>query len=171
MCLGSAEPSAIQSADASLTRCHAAGRGAQKQRPGHAPGRVQLAEVRLLAFQLGRLSPLAVNVALDYRVPARRQQVRHLVAHVTVGQRQATRQDHIVGVVVLPQPRNDFGHQLQHAAGPLGAVDGRPVFVQPVEHLGSKPLTARVVGVIVPEREQLGAVVEGGQVVSYLAIP
>ena len=72
----------------------------EEQRPRHPPGRVHLAEPRLLRLQVGRLGPVAVDVPLDHRVPARRQQVRQLVPHVAVGQGQAAGQDHQVLIVI-----------------------------------------------------------------------
>ena len=89
-----------------------------------------------LASKFRRLGPVAVNVPLDHRVPARAEIVGQFVARTAVVKRQTAGQDHQVLVVVLPQPVDDLGHELQHAARALEAVDRRPVLVEPVEHLG-----------------------------------
>ena len=112
-------------------------RGAAKeQRAGHATGGVDLAEAGFLVLQFGRLGAVAVDVLFDDRVPSGGQVVSQFVPRAAVVQRQAAGQDHQVLVVVLPEPIDDLGHQLQHAARALEAVDGRPIFVEPVEDLG-----------------------------------
>ena len=111
-------------------------RAAEEQRAGHAAGGVYLPETWLPVLQFRRFSSVAVDVSLDHRVPSGRQVVGQFVPRAAVMKRQAAWENHQILVVVFPQPVDDLGHQLQHAASALKAVDGRPVFVEPVEDLG-----------------------------------
>ena len=94
------------------------------------------AETRLFVLQFGCLSTVAINVLFDDRVPACWQIVGQLVARTAVVKRQASGQNHQVLVVILPKSIDDLGHQLEHAASALESVNGRPVFIEPIEHLG-----------------------------------
>lgn len=66
---------------------------AQKKRSCYTTSSTHLAETWLLVFQLRRFRPVAVDVALNYRIPARRQIVGQLVAAAAIVKRQASRQD------------------------------------------------------------------------------
>jgi len=103
---------------------------------GHPAAGLGGAQAGLLVLEGGGLGPLAVDVPLQHGVPALGQVVDQLVAGVPVVQRQAARRDHQVVVAVLPQPVDQSGHQLQHAAGPLEVLQAGPVFIQAVEEFG-----------------------------------
>ena len=72
----------------------------------------------------------------DHRVPAWPEVVDQFVARTAIVKRQAAGQNHQVLVVVLPEPVDDLGHQLQHAACALEAVNRRPLFVESVNTSG-----------------------------------
>ena len=62
--------------------------------------------------------------------------VSHLIPSTSPSvQWQAAGQDQEILVVSFPQACDYLGHQLEHAAGESKAIDGRPVLIQPIEHL------------------------------------
>ena len=128
-------PAAIDPTDAGLGRGRR-GRAAQKDRARDPARRVHRTEPRLAVLQLGGLRTLTVDVFLQHRIPAGGEVVRQLVARAAVVEREAAGQDHQIFVLVLPQPMDGLGHQLQHAARALEAIDGGPVLEETIEHLG-----------------------------------
>ena len=76
-----------------------------------------------------------VYLAFDHRLPALGQVVDALVAYIAVFQRQRARHDQRVFVVRVPQPVDDDGHVLEHAAGALEFFQSGPILVEPVEDL------------------------------------
>ena len=110
-------------------RCTAQINGAR-----HAAGSVDGTEAGLFGFQCRCLRTVAVDVALDHGVPSGHQIIVQFAARAAVVEGQAARQNHQVGVVVLPEPIDDLRHQFEHAARALKALDGRPVFVKTVKH-------------------------------------
>ena len=113
-----------------------AGRTAQEHGPRCTAAGLHAAEASVLVLDLGGLGAFTVHVAFEHRVPALRQVVDDLVAHIGVVQRQAARHDQRVVVAVLPQAVDHLGHHLQHATRALEVVQRGPVLVEPVEHFG-----------------------------------
>ena len=129
--------------DAARPRLHVHRRrcAAKEHRSRHATCGLYGTKSRLLDFKDRGFSPLAVNVTVDYGIPAGAEIVNQLVARTAVVQRQTAGQNHEVLVVVLPQSVEDFRHQLQHAAGALKSINGCPLFVEFGKDLGVDRVT------------------------------
>ncbi len=153
------------------------GRGAEVDRARHPPGRVQLAEVRLVGVDPQRQRVRPVHVLLDDRRPVVRQVARQLGLDPRVVDRDGRGQDQRVAVALLPQGMDHRRHQAQHAAGALELHQRGPVRVEPVEDLGVDRVGGHdpllVVGVAALGRElgALRAVEVGEGAGGHVALP
>jgi hypothetical protein len=119
--------------DAADTLLYMVRGAAQEDRARHALRRHQRAQARVLFVDAAGLRALAVDVAVYHRVPPFGQVAQDLVAHTRHVQGQAARLDQQRAVATHPQGVDGGGHQPQHAARALKALQRRPIVVQTVE--------------------------------------
>ena len=112
------------------------GGAAQHHGARDAARREEAAVAAVVAVIAVRDRLLAVHLGVDDRVPVVVEVAGELVAYARHVERERARHDHRRGVPAHPQLVDDCGHQAQHAAGALEALEGRPVLVEAVEHLG-----------------------------------
>ncbi len=78
---------------------------------------------------------VAIDVAIHHGVPGVAQVARQLLAHARVVQWQRAGRDQQCAVVALPEHADNHGHEPQHAASALEALQCGPVLVEPLEDL------------------------------------
>ena len=77
----------------------------------------------------------AVDVYIHHRRPRIGQVAQKLITHRCFVERDGARHDHERAVVPAPQLVDDRGHQAQHTARALEALQRGPILVEPVEQL------------------------------------
>ena len=92
--------------------------------------------MRVAAVDPHGLRLLAVYLPVDDRSPPVRQELRRLVRHRRIAQRDRCRHNQRLVRSLLPQAVDDNRHVLQHAARPLEVLQRGPVLVEADEHLG-----------------------------------
>lgn len=111
------------------------GRGPHEDRPGEAPGYPAGAERGPVGVDPDRGGPLAVDVAVDDRLPPVGQVLRDLAVDPGDVQRDRAGQDERGRVLARPQGVHHGADQAQDAAGALEPLERRPVLVEQVEQL------------------------------------